>query len=951
MRSQAAKCYLNCGLANTRSLGNSCALVEDHIVYNNLDVFVITETWLTSVDGNDILHAACPAGYSALHIPRIGRRGGGVALIYCSSIVLMKITLVHVPVSFEYLAVALTVNSSLITLVVVYRPPASNFGLFIEEFSTLLEILSTYPGRILIVGDFNIHVDDPLNPAAAKFLCLIESFDLLQHVSGSTHASGHTLDLVLSLSSDDSVADCYTSDPLSDHSVVHWVVRAHRPCRPFKPVSFRKLKSIDMDSFSADILDLPLFQAPSDDLEGLLLQYNTGLATVLDAHAPMVYRSFAVRPDNPWCSEEILAARRRLRRLERLWRRTGLHVHYEMFNDACLSRNKLIHEAKSTFLVSRINENLEKKSLFKVVDSFLIKKPQLALPNHDSLPELAERFSAFFTEKVNNIRVALEVLTCNVVRDFAPYRGNSFSVFKPVSVSEILVLIKSCPCKSSLRDPVPSFLVKAAADLLAPPIAALINRSLELGIFPAEMKLAFISPLLKKLGLDPDVLGNYRPVSALSFISKLLERVVAKQLIEHLETQSLYVPVQSAYRSFHSTETALLKVLNDILSSIDHGDSVILALLDQSAAFDLIDHEILLNRLSTQFGVTGVPLCWFESYLSGRLQSVCIKGVCSSPVPLQYGVPQGSVLGPVLFTLYISHLHEIANSFNLSDHYYADDVQLYQSFRANEKNAVYSTLSAAISEIKCWLSQNFLKLNEEKTDVILLSSASSKHPPEGTSLDVGGALVPISDGVRDLGVIFDPHLTMAPHIRSSCKKAYFHLRRIARIRKFLPRLAVKQLVHAFVISQLDYGNSLLAGLPDVRLDGLRRVQNSAARLITGARKFESITPHLRSLHWLPIRQRIDFKIAVLVHRCLHGSAPSYLAELIIPYCPPRALRSASLYQLSVPASRLKSYGNRAFSVFAPRLWNSLPLSIRSAQSLGQFRSLLKTHLFSTAFSN
>lgn len=167
----------------------------------------------------------------------------------------------------------------------------------------------------------------------------------------------------------------------------------------------------------------------------------------------------------------------------------------------------------------------------------------------------------------------------------------------------------------------------------------------------------------------------------------------------------------------------------------------------------------------------------------------------------------------------------------------------------------------------------------------------------------------------------------------------------------MPRLAVKQLVHAFVISQLDYGNSLLAGLPDVRLDGLRRVQNSAARLITGARKFESITPHLRSLHWLPIRQRIDFKIAVLVHRCLHGSAPSYLAELIIPYCPPRALRSASLYQLYVPASRLKSYGNRAFSVFAPRLWNSLPLSIRSAQSLGQFRSLLKTHLFSTAFSN
>jgi hypothetical protein len=222
-----------------------------------------------------------------------------------------------------------------------------------------------------------------------------------------------------------------------------------------------------------------------------------------------------------------------------------------------------------------------------------------------------------------------------------PIDAPSFSSFASVSVPEIVALIKVCPSKSSARNPIPTSLLKRYADHLAIPIATMVNLSLSSGIFPDEMKLAYVTPLLKKTGLCPENVNNYRPVSLLSFLSKLIERVVSKQLSKHLTLHNLYVPVQSAYRADHSTETALLKIVNDLLLTVDEGDAAVLALLDQSSAYDTIDHSILLHRLNALFGISGIVHSGFSSYLSVRPQSVCIAGVPSAAVLLLFGVPQG----------------------------------------------------------------------------------------------------------------------------------------------------------------------------------------------------------------------------------------------------------------------------------------------------------------------
>jgi hypothetical protein len=362
--------------------------------------------------------------------------------------------------------------------------------------------------------------------------------------------------------------------------------------------------------------------------------------------------------------------------------------------------------------------------------------------------------------------------------------------------------------------------------------------------------------------------------------------------------------------------------MNDLLVAVDEGDAVILTLLDQSAAFDTIDHLVLLERLKVRFGVDGAALRWFESYLSDRRQSVSVSGVCSEPVYLRFGVPQGSVLGPILYILYNSPLYGIALLYDIMSHFYADDTQFYKRFKLAVDGAAqreaFSVLSSCVGASKDWMTANKQKLNDGKTDVLLVHSKTSSLKPVNLPLLVGSV----------------------------------HLHRISRIKKHLSSSAVSQLVHAFVTSTLDYNNSLLFGLPDTQISRLQRVQNCAARLVVGSTRYESITPHLRRLHWLPIRKRIDFKVATLTFRCLQETAPSYLTELVTRYRPARSLRSTDSRSLDlvVPLANTVRYGDRAFQNAAPRLWNSLPPSVKSSSSLSQFRSRLKTELFKNAFN-
>jgi Reverse transcriptase (RNA-dependent DNA polymerase) len=439
----------------------------------------------------------------------------------------------------------------------------------------------------------------------------------------------------------------------------------------------------------------------------------------------------------------------------------------------------------------------------------------------------------------------------------------------------------------------------------------------------------------------------------LSFVSKILERLINIRLTEFMNKYSLLPKTQSAYREHHSTETALVRIHNDIVTAIDHGDVCALVLLDLSAAFDTVDHSILLDVLQTRFGVVDNSLTWIDSYLSDRTQQVCIGQDRSKIFPMPYGVPQGSVLGPKQFIAYTEDIVGIFDRLDVTHHGYADDTQGLVRSSPSDIKKIVSTLEEMVNDVGSWCASRRLQLNASKTDLIWfgMPSSLSKLDPNDMKLSVGNATIIPNEVVRDLGFYFDSKLSMQQHISRVTKICFFQLRRLRPIRRQLGRHVAQRLVSAFVLSRLDYCNALLAELPASTLAPLQRCQNAAARLVLNLKTSDHITPALIELHWLPVKQRIIYKICLLVYKSLSDLAPSYLRELLIPLSaiPSRSsLRSSSSSDLSVPATRLR-FGDRAFAVSGARQWNRLPGDLRTIPDVTNFKKQLKTYLFREAY--
>lgn len=516
-------------------------------------------------------------------------------------------------------------------------------------------------------------------------------------------------------------------------------------------------------------------------------------------------------------------------------------------------------------------------------------------------------------------------------------------------------------------DPIPTSLLKQCSSVLLPTITKIINLSLSTGVFPDQFKSCSVHPHLKKSNLDKENLTNYRPISHLSFLSKLAERCVKLSLTDHLSRNHLLNPFQSAYIKSHSTETTLLSVHDHIIRAMSLQKVTCLTLLDLSAAFDTIDHSILLERLSSWFGITETALSWIHSYLLNRSFYVTIDNIKSSTYQLLYGVPQGSVLGPLLFILYTTPLSTVISDSSVNHKLYADDTQLYLSFSAADFAYNISHLEQTISNVYNWMSSNFLSLNPSKTEFLLLGLPQqlAKLTNPTISLPNNITVSPVKSA-RNLGVIFDSNLTFSQHISAISKSCFYHIRDLRRIRNTIDLTTACTIATSLVHSKLDYCNSLLLNLPATQTNRLQLVLNATARAVTKTPKFHHITPILKSLHWLKFNQRIQYKILSLTYNTLHSGHPSYLHSLLSTMHT-HSTRSSSLITLYRPSnhSRLK-ITDRSFYHTAPALWNSLPPYLRqlaspssSSQALQDsslfalspsvFHKKLKTYLFHLSF--
>ena len=455
--------------------------------------------------------------------------------------------------------------------------------------------------------------------------------------------------------------------------------------------------------------------------------------------------------------------------------------------------------------------------------------------------DLPSVFIKHFTNKVEKLRanIASENIPSTLITGTT---AATFSSFEKVSQLTVIECILNSAPKSCELDPIPSKLLIECLDYILPSLTDIFNSSLASGIFPQCFKSALVTPILKKRCLDHNDLNNYRPVSNLCFIAKILEKLVLSQVSSYLNSHNLYNTCQSAYRPGHSTETALLNVVNDLFLSLNKGNISVIDLLDFSSAFDTIEHTILVHRLHTDFGFTDTVLQWFSSYLTDRIHYISLSNHCYAFAPVHSGVPQGSVHSPILFTMYTKPLSAIIDSHSIIHHSFADDVQIQMSAPPDRLSELLHSIQSWISDVKVWATANMLKRNDSKTDLMLVTSNRSKHLHNlPTSITIGNSQIPIKQSVKNLGFTLDCHPAMNAHISIIARTCYFELRRLASIRIFLTITATATLVSAFVLSRIDYCISLLFRSTHDVTSHLQSIQNNATRVILRLPMSSSIT--------------------------------------------------------------------------------------------------------------
>ena len=375
--------------------------------------------------------------------------------------------------------------------------------------------------------------------------------------------------------------------------------------------------------------------------------------------------------------------------------------------------------------------------------------------------------------------------------------------------------------------------------------------------------------------------------------------------------------------------------------------------MDLSAAFNMVDHEVLTTILRNKFGVTDTALQWFYSYLQPRQFKVCVNKSYSSEISLKYSVPQGSCAGANVFNLYCSPLGEVVG-LDLALSGFTDDHSIRTEFSANNREEelyCINKIQDTMITIKSWMDAMRLKLNPSKTEFIYFGHRLQLRKCMEDSINMTGDTIQRSHSIRYLGAILHSELNYKNHIATKCKAAMCNLLKIGSIRHLLDTKTTANLCMGLCISHLDYAKSLLYGLPKATMYRLQRIQNICTRLILKKELRDSITECLMELHWLPIEYGIWFKILTLTHKCIHGICPLYLRHLLTELQPNReGLRSQKLtYLLLIPHTRCKTFAVRAFSTATPELWNGLPNYLREIDNFLIFKSKLKMHLFRQAY--
>ena len=929
------------GHLNARSLNKNIIELKAILELTDFDVICISESWLRSRTPKDRFMIE---GYKIFRSDRKNKRGGGVCIYVKEEFDCKRIKIPNSPDLPELLWVEVTVNHKKVAIGTLYKAPNIPCKTFYDAYDSLVYIFSRYEDPIL-TGDFNVNMLNTESPDYKKLNdSLIEPFDFKQIIDKPTRITDQSqtlIDLLLvkDLDKVKAVGLCDASG-VSDHFFTYMAYNLKKP--KFKPITVtrRDFRNFDLPAFqhAAETAHWENVFAVEDVNDKVCILENT-INDLLDIFAP--YKTFTMKKPNstPWLTDDIKEIMNKRDMFKHNFNLTGNQSFKKNYKELRNKVTGMMRQSQKNMFNEQINNKVkDSKDFFKTAKKLNIISDKT---NKSKVNFSAELLNQTFLQN-NNAPIDPNFINeklQNLYKNFSP-SIHKFS-FQPVCEQELIKVTKTLKSMSVGIDQINCFVIKALLPRISTILVHIVNISFELGIFPENWKKAVITPIPKiSIPVSPN---DFRPISILPSLSKIIEKLANRQIVAYLIEHNFLDPYQSAYRRNHGTQTALLKLTEDIYDALDNSEITLIVLLDFSKAFDTVNHKLLLAKLEI-LGFQKNTCDWISSYLSGRQQMVRTDKECSSWSPVINGVPQGSILGPLLFTILVSDMRRsIWNGSYIS---YADDTNLYWECHPENINNTIDSANIVLESVSKYCVDNCLRLNEGKCKFMFVGSKPAIRTLNNLELNhlkINGSDMERLNHAKILGVTFDEVLSWQKQVNLCISKAMCNFFQMYRYKKFLNQEAKIILCDSIVLSQFNYCDTVYSNMDIFLEQKIQKIQNICLRFIFGYRKREhcDYSSLLKELKWLNMKNRRIKHGLTMIYKILHGLAPNYLSDAFTLTSEIHNVNTrranTSIWISNTITSKLH---RKAYTFYMSKIFNGLPENIKKSISVNSFKHSL-----------
>ena len=827
----------------------------------------------------------------------------------------------------------------------MYRPPDSKIE-YCDRFEDMIEHVSEEGKEIILLGDFNKNLS--VDNLDREWQNLTLSLGLTQLISQPTRVTPNSKTLIdhIYTSHEENIASVSVSkQTISDHYAVFGNRKQNHVVHKYshQTITYRSFKHFDQQEFINDLSQIPWEILDSfDDVSECVQVWNLLFLEVVNKHAPLKQHRVKKGHQPEWLSPEIIDNIKERNKCKLNGDQDG----YVFFRNKVSS---MIKTAKNNMYRAKIEKGKDDpRTIWKIFKEFGASRKRATSEMINGLKEngqhisddkeMANLFNKYFVNIAAQLKGPVEKPDFKHIKEFVDSKVPTNESFSIPNINNAFVLnfLKSLDVtKATGLDCIGPRILKIAPEILSPSISYIINKSLTSGSFPQPWKEAKISPIFKN-GSKDDV-NNYRPISILATLSKIIEKWIQKHFMSFLNSHKLLHENQSGFREGHSTESALISMIDSWLKAINDGKYVGCLMIDFRKAFDLVDHSLLLQKLEL-YKCDENSVSWFTSYLSNRTQRVSMNSKCSQSEPIRYGVPQGSILGPLMFLLFINDLPLVLKDAVTSTDLYADDTTVYDI--QSNMQTLQQNLQKSLSLLNTWCKQNGMVINTDKTKVMLITSRQKRQSLQHDNLilKMNEVDLKLSSNEKILGINIDENLVWNGHYQYISKKIASSLWLLSQIKSFLSVDDKLLFYNAYIRPHLEYCSVIWGNSTNVNIQKMTKLQRRACKLILGD-EYTHLDEARDNLKILSFDEIVFLNKAKIMYKVANNIAPSYLINLFQMRSASNdtitSLRSVTNKNFLIPKPKLNLFKN-SLSYSGAIIWNSIPLEIKTSKSLDSF---------------